>query len=26
MTFHLTDEQQRKDVIAYIDTFSEKKN
>jgi cytochrome c len=26
MTFHLSDEQQRKDVIAYIDTFSEKKN
>ena len=25
MTFHLADEQQRKDVIAYIDTFSEKK-
>jgi cytochrome c len=26
MTFHLSDEQQRKDVVAYIDTFSEKKN
>ena len=25
MTFHLADEQQRKDVIAYIDKFSEKK-
>jgi cytochrome c len=25
MTFHLTDAQQRKDVIAYIDKFSEKK-
>lgn len=25
MTFHLADEQQRKDVIAYINTFSEKK-
>lgn len=25
MTFHLADEQQRKDVIAYIDTFSDKK-
>ena len=24
MTFHLADEQQRKDVIAYIDTFSRK--
>jgi cytochrome c len=25
MTFHLTDEQQRKDVIAYINKFSEQK-
>ncbi len=25
MTFHLADEQQRKDVIAYLDKFSEKK-
>ena len=25
MTFHLTDEQQRKDVIAYINKFSDKK-
>ena len=25
MAFHLADEQQRKDVIAYIDTFSPKK-
>jgi cytochrome c len=25
MTFHLTDEKQRKDVIAYINKFSEKK-